>query len=115
MKIAGAVLWLSLAACHRHELGSGPHTADRDYARPAARVWSAAIEGVKDEGLDVRGATYDVHGGTLEAQAVRITVFPLRESRCRVSVRVGPDDAALARRLHGRIAAALEAKPGERP
>ena len=115
MKITGAALWLSLAACHRHELGAGPHTVDREYAKPAALVWSAAIEGVKDEGLAVLSAKFDGRGGTLEAQAVRITVRPLRESRCGVSIRVGPEDAALARRLHGRIGRTLETKAGERP
>src|SRR5688572_3793139 len=93
MKIAGAALWMSLAACHRHELAAGPHTVDREYARPAALVWSAAIEGVKDEGLAVLSANFDGRGGTLEAQSVEITVLPLRESRCRASIRVGPEDA----------------------
>ena len=115
MKIACAALWMSLAACHRHELGTGPHIVERDYARPAALVWSAAVEGVKDERLAVRSARFDGRGGALDTQDVRITVHPPRESRCRVSIRVAPEDAPLARRLHGRIAATLEAKPGEGP
>jgi hypothetical protein len=100
MARAAAALWLSMAACHRHELGSEPHTVEREYARPAAGIWAAAVESAK-EGL--RSASYDREGGTIEGDGVRITVAPVHEKRCRVSIRVGPDELARARSLHGRI------------
>jgi hypothetical protein len=116
MKIACAALFVGLAACHRHEqAGSGPHTVERDYARPAGLVWSAAVASVKDEGLVVQDANYESHGGAIVGEALRVSVTPIREARCRVSIRVGPDDLGLARRLHERIAGNLQAKPGGRP
>jgi hypothetical protein len=116
MKLATATLWLSLAACHSHErVGSGPHTVERDYARPAALVWSASIESVKEEGLVIQEADYESHGGAIVGEGLRVSVAPLHEARCRVSIRVGPADPALARRLHERIAGNLQGKPGGRP
>ena len=100
MKGARAALWLSLAACHRHEVGSEPHTVEREYARPAPRIWAAAVESAKEV---LRSADYARDGGTIEGEGVRITVAPVHEKRCRVSIRVGPGELARARRLHERI------------
>ena len=100
MKGARAALWLSLAGCHRHELGSEPYTAEREYARPASEIWAAAVQSAKEV---VRSAAYDREGGTIEGDGVRITVAPVHAKRCRVSIRVGPGEDARARRLHARI------------
>ena len=102
MKIALAAVALSLAACHRHEVGSEPRSVEREYARPAAGIWAAAVQSAKEEGL--RSATYDREGGTIEGDGVRITVAPVHAKRCRVSIRVGPEEVERARRLHERIA-----------
>ncbi|HEX7896582.1 MAG TPA: hypothetical protein VF950_02400 [Planctomycetota bacterium] len=113
MKRAHAVLWLALAACRSPEPGTGPHVVDREYARPAGALWSAAVQSVREEGRGLRSASYDRDGGTLEGDALRVSVKPAREARGRVSIRVGPDEEARARRLHDRIAEILEA--GGRP
>jgi hypothetical protein len=113
MKRACAVLWLALAACRTPGPGTGPHTVDRDYGRPAGVLWSAAVESVKQEGLAIRSASFDDRdGGTIEGEEVRVSVKPVPEGRSRVSIRVGPGGEARACRLHDRIAGILE---GGRP
>jgi hypothetical protein len=109
MKLAHAAICLSLAACHRHDLGTGANTVEREYARPADRIWSATVESAKDAGLDVLSARNDGLGGTLVAlratgEEVRVVVTPIHETRSKAAVRVGPGDLALARLLHERIA-----------
>lgn len=109
MKLACAAIVLSLAACHRHDLGTGVNTVEREYARSADRIWSASVESVKDAGLAVVSERKDGLGGTLLARRaggedVHVVVSPIHDERCRASVRVGDGDVTLARLLHERIA-----------
>ncbi|HEX7898795.1 MAG TPA: DUF3568 family protein [Planctomycetota bacterium] len=110
MKFAhAAICCLTLAACHQHDLGTGANTVEREYARSADKIWSAAVESAKDAGLAVLSERKDGLGGTLVAQRatgeeVRVVVTPLHETRSKATVRVGPGDLTLARLLHERIA-----------
>jgi hypothetical protein len=99
----------ALAACHEHDLGSGVNTLERDYARPAADTWKAAVKSVESAGLKILSDPADQFGGDLAARRpngdeVRVRVKSLNETRSRVSVRVEPGDRELARQLHERIA-----------
>jgi hypothetical protein len=109
MKLAWAALFLFLAGCHQHDLGTGANTVEREYARSADKIWSATVESAKEAGLDIVSERNDGLGGTLLARRatgedVRVVVTPLNDARSKASVRVGPGDLTLAKLLHERIA-----------
>jgi hypothetical protein len=103
------VLTLALAACGGRDLGTGVNTLDRDYAKPAAETWKAAVKSVESAGLTVTSDPADDLGGDLVARRangdeVRVRVKSLDEKSSRVTVRVEPGDRDLAKLLHERIA-----------
>jgi len=100
---------LLIPSCQGSDLGTGANTLDRDYARPAADAWKAAVRCTESAGFNVCSDRHDQFGGELVANRangdeVRIDVRSLGEQSSRVSVRVEPGDRVLAKMLHERMA-----------
>lgn len=108
-----AILSTALAAgigCRGNDLGTGANTVEREYARPAAEVWTAALKSAESADLRILNDRHDRLGGDLIAErgngnSVRILVKSLDEKNSHVSVRVEPGDRDLANLLQERIAA----------
>jgi len=106
---SAALAALLLASCRESDFGSGVNTVEREYARPASEVWTAALKGVEAADLKVKSDRHDQMGGELLAcrangSEVRIDVKSFDQRSCRVSVRVEPGDRDLAILLQERIA-----------
>lgn len=108
------------AGCRESDLGTGANTVERDYPKPAAEVWTAAVKGAESQDLRILNDRHDRMGGDVVAERgngnpVRIQVKSLDEKSTHVSVRVEPGDRDLANLLHERIATGVglgEAKAG---
>jgi hypothetical protein len=101
--------WFTIPSCQESDLGTGANTVERDYARPAADAWKAAVRCAEASGLQVHSDAHDKFGGELVAcrangDDVRIEVRSLNEQTSRVTVRVEPGDRALATMLQEKIA-----------
>jgi len=104
-----ALAALFLASCQESDLGSGANTIDREYAKSASDVWTAALKSAEAADLKVKSDRHDKMGGEIIAcrangREVSVNVKSLDENTSRVSVRVEPGDRDLANMLQERIA-----------
>ena len=100
---------LTIPSCQESDLGTGANTVEREYARPAADAWKAAVRSAEASGLQVRSDAHDKFGGELvscraNGDEVRIEVRSLTDQTSRVAVRVEPGDRALATMIHEKMA-----------
>jgi uncharacterized protein DUF3568 len=103
-----AMALLGFVACRGNDLGSGANNVDRDYSKPAADVWTAAVKAVESVGLKIVSDKHDSMGGELLAQrgtgaTVRVNVKSIDEKTSRATVRVDPGDRDLANLIQERI------------
>jgi len=116
MKRFTPCLLLLLAACarsDRHPSRSpdpqeGPRILDREYGRPVAEVWKAALQAVEALELQIDDDRHDQTGGTLVARSgtgdrLAIEVTATGERRSKVVVRADPGLGNLASTIHGKL------------
>lgn len=116
MKCLGvSLMTLCLAACgapHRKpsppDRDEGPRKVDRDYGKPAAEVWRAALAVMEALELTVDDDRHDKLGGRIVARRasgdrLTVDVVSLDEHRSKVVVEADPGNGNLATTVHDKL------------
>lgn len=96
------------------DYGTGINTVDRQYEKPADRVWDATVAAIRSYDLRVDSTIHDDLGGEVVARRadghqISAQVTGLDKNSSRISLRVEPGNRDLAQMLHERIAEKLGA------